>query len=376
MPPGSVVYMNEKSAYINTDLMYTWLKTHFVPRKPDGTVVLILDGHASHCNSVEMLEYAEEHGVILLCLPSHTTQFLQPLDRCFFKSLKAHFNTACNSFVRANPTRKINRLQFGGLLSDAWTKSATVENAVSAFRATGICPFNPGAIPEYAFLCAEENEPPNNIEAVNTDGSQSSDNDQNEIIPGVETNEIATPSKTTKDAEPLIDEEIEELDDDTPGTMLNKIQPVPNTSAQVEKNRKRAKQVALVLTSPDNIEKRKAIAAKNDNKKNPKHKEKDTLKRKKISTVKKPRSKKQKSLSDSSTDEDVTDFHLEDSGDSPLEEEEAECLGCGEPYSSTSKKEDWIECLHCKKWFHESCSNFVNICNGCSKILNKKAVKI
>ncbi|XP_056641505.1 uncharacterized protein LOC130448245 [Diorhabda sublineata] len=156
MTPGSVVYMNVKSAYINTDLMFTWLKEHFVPRKPDGKILLLLDGHASHCNSVEMLEYADEHNVILFCLPGHTTQFLQPLDMCFFKSLKAFWNKACNKFVKANPGRKISRMQFGQLLSEAWSKAATIDNAVSAFKSTGICPFNPGAIPEYAYLDSEK----------------------------------------------------------------------------------------------------------------------------------------------------------------------------------------------------------------------------
>ena len=46
---------------------------------------------------------------------------------------------------------------------------------------------------------------------------------------------------------------------DTPGTLLNKFSPVPSTSsANIQKVRKRAKQVAAVLTSSDHIEKRKA----------------------------------------------------------------------------------------------------------------------
>jgi hypothetical protein len=159
MPPGSKVYMNAKSAYINTDIFLDWLRNHFVPRKPKGKVVLILDGHSCHCNSVDMLQYAEEADVILLCLPSHTTQFLQPLDRAFFKSLKSHWNNVCNLFIRMNPTRKINRLQFGKLLAESWAKSATVTNGVSAFRATGIYPFNPNAIPDYAYLGQPPEQP-------------------------------------------------------------------------------------------------------------------------------------------------------------------------------------------------------------------------
>lgn len=86
MPNGSKIFMNIKSAYVNCDIFYLWLKDVFVPRKPQGTVLLILDGHSSHCNSVQMLEFAEENNIILLCLPSHTTHWLQPLDRSFFKA--------------------------------------------------------------------------------------------------------------------------------------------------------------------------------------------------------------------------------------------------------------------------------------------------
>lgn len=152
MPPGSYVYMGEKSAYVTSEIFFSWLKNHFTPRKPEGKVLLILDGHSSHCSNAEMLEYAAEQEIILLCLPPHTTQFLQPLERAFFKSFKSHYYSACNLYIRNNPTRKITRLQFGKLLFDSWSKSSTANNAISAFAATGICPFNPNAIPDYVFI--------------------------------------------------------------------------------------------------------------------------------------------------------------------------------------------------------------------------------
>lgn len=71
MPPGSVVQMSPKSAYVNTEIFSIWLKKHFYPRKPSGKVLIVLDGHNSHCNSVEMLEFAENHDIILLCLLAH-----------------------------------------------------------------------------------------------------------------------------------------------------------------------------------------------------------------------------------------------------------------------------------------------------------------
>lgn len=126
-----------------------------MPRKPPGKVILILDGHASHCGNVEMLEFAKDNDIILLGLPSHTTHFLQPLYRSFFKALKSYYDYECNSFMKNNPSRHITRLQFGKLIDSAWSKSATVENAGSGFRSCGIIPLNMSTIPEYAFLTTQ-----------------------------------------------------------------------------------------------------------------------------------------------------------------------------------------------------------------------------
>lgn len=150
MPPGSLVFMSKKSAYVNNVLFLRWLKEQFIPRKPECKVLLILGGISSHCSSLETSEYAADNQIVFVCLPSYTTQFLQPLDRCFLKSLKSYYYEECNDFMRRNPQRRINRLVFGKLLAVAWEKSATVKNAVSSFKATGIVPLNPSVIPDYA----------------------------------------------------------------------------------------------------------------------------------------------------------------------------------------------------------------------------------
>jgi hypothetical protein len=80
--------MNETSAYVNTAIFLGWLKNNFIPRKEPGKVLLILGGHRSHCSDVNILDFAAENDVIILCLPSHTMHYLQPLDRFFLKPLK------------------------------------------------------------------------------------------------------------------------------------------------------------------------------------------------------------------------------------------------------------------------------------------------
>ncbi|KAK9679602.1 DDE superfamily endonuclease [Popillia japonica] len=70
LPNGSDVYMNKKSSYINSELFLRWFKEHFLPKIPQtGKIILILDGHTSHSNSIELLDLANENDVIIMYHP-------------------------------------------------------------------------------------------------------------------------------------------------------------------------------------------------------------------------------------------------------------------------------------------------------------------
>ena len=82
LPPGSSVAMSD-SGYITTDIFLHWLH-HFNQHKIPGKVLLLLDGHASHVKSISVIDFAISYDITLVCLPPHTTHYLQPLDRAFF----------------------------------------------------------------------------------------------------------------------------------------------------------------------------------------------------------------------------------------------------------------------------------------------------
>lgn len=63
-----------------------------------------------------------------------------------------HYYSQCNKFIKINSSRKLNRIVFGKLLGGTWIKAATMQNAVSTFKATGIVPLNQDKIPKYTFL--------------------------------------------------------------------------------------------------------------------------------------------------------------------------------------------------------------------------------
>lgn len=253
MPAGSQIAMSEKSAYVNAAIFKDWLESHFMPRKPPGPVLLIVDGHTSHTNSVDVLEFCETNKIILLCLPSHTTHYLQPLDRAFFKSLKSNYYAACNNFLKTNPSRKLTRFQFGKLLGYAWGKSATVENGISAFRATGISPFNQDAIPDYAYV---EMDFEHGSEVIQPQSSDSTH------LPQTTSRSSPQPGCSHSPDPPMANEGGSDV---TPGKLLNQISPIPKTTATVAV-KKRGRQLATVLSTPENIEVRKNKPALNKQK--------------------------------------------------------------------------------------------------------------
>ncbi|KAJ8937648.1 hypothetical protein NQ318_002162 [Aromia moschata] len=58
----------------------------------DSPVLLLLDGHHTHTKNLEVIDYAKQHGVVLLCFPLHSTHRLQPLDASFMKPLSVFYD--------------------------------------------------------------------------------------------------------------------------------------------------------------------------------------------------------------------------------------------------------------------------------------------
>ena len=67
-----------------------------------------------------------------------------------------------------SPRRVITKSRFGHLCTPAYNQALTISNITSGFRATGIYPFNPAAIPEAAFApsLVTEEKPSTSILAV------------------------------------------------------------------------------------------------------------------------------------------------------------------------------------------------------------------
>ena len=159
-PPGTKAFCSE-SGWINTEIFNQWL--HFFVERVRPTanspVLLIVDNHVSH-KSIEALDYASENNVVILSVPPHTTHKLQPLDRCVYGPLKSAYEKTVTSWQKRNPNMSITMFQVAAIFNEAYTSAATIKNAMSAFEACGIHPYNRDIFTDEDFAPAEVTDRP------------------------------------------------------------------------------------------------------------------------------------------------------------------------------------------------------------------------
>jgi len=142
--PGTIYGMSEKG-WTDQELFLYWLKHFLKYANPGRPLLLLLDGHSSHFE-LSSIEMAREKGVIILCLPPHTTHESQPLDSAVFGPLKKHWTDECHDYQQTHPGEVITKYNFSKLFSKAWLKSLSAQNLIAGFKNCGVHPFNRSAI--------------------------------------------------------------------------------------------------------------------------------------------------------------------------------------------------------------------------------------
>jgi hypothetical protein len=143
-----VTFGLSQSGYTDRELSNDWLIKHFEPRtRPAEGLqqhrILLLDGHSSHLENFEFIDHSIRHNIHLICLPSHSTHVLQPLDVGIFSPLRQFYGQEVEDFTRANsPYSSIGKGDFYPMLSRVRRRAFTEKNIKSAWRATGLIPFN------------------------------------------------------------------------------------------------------------------------------------------------------------------------------------------------------------------------------------------
>ncbi|CAH2086648.1 unnamed protein product [Euphydryas editha] len=141
------------SGWITSELFLQWFKRFviFSGASKDRPVLLLLDGHSTHTQNIDLINEARAHGVIILCFPPHTTHRLQVADIAFMRPLSIYYEQAVTAWLRSNPGLVVTIRQVAEVFGNAFVQAATMSTAVNGFRKCGIWPYNPNVFSETDF---------------------------------------------------------------------------------------------------------------------------------------------------------------------------------------------------------------------------------
>uniref|UniRef100_A0A1Y1NM29 DDE-1 domain-containing protein n=1 Tax=Photinus pyralis TaxID=7054 RepID=A0A1Y1NM29_PHOPY len=125
--PGGWVELNEKG-WIDKILFFSWFKkfVEYSRASKDSPILLLLDGHSSHTKNLDVINYARENGVQMICFPPHCTHRLQALDVAFMKPLSAYYDDEVRKWLRTNPGRVVTFQKISYLFRAAYLRAATM----------------------------------------------------------------------------------------------------------------------------------------------------------------------------------------------------------------------------------------------------------
>jgi hypothetical protein len=132
------------NGWTTNDKGMDWIRhfdLHTASRTKGKYRLLILDGHDSH-HSEEFETYCQEHNIITLCMPPHSSHLLQPLDVGCFSPLKKAYSRQIEQLMRMNITH-ISKLEFLCAFREAFFASITEKNIQGGFAGAGLVPFDP-----------------------------------------------------------------------------------------------------------------------------------------------------------------------------------------------------------------------------------------
>jgi hypothetical protein len=114
---------------------------------------------------MSFLDWCEQHRIIVMVFPPHSTHRLQPLDVSLFYPLSiANTEQFIEWTAKTQGLISLSKREFGSNFLPAYTKAFSLENIQSGWERTGLLPFDPDIILSQISL-------PNEEERLNTASS-------------------------------------------------------------------------------------------------------------------------------------------------------------------------------------------------------------
>lgn len=146
---GNTLFARSETGFTNDILTMAWIR-HFEkftqPRAVGAYRMLIFDGYGSHITQ-DFIDFCWEHRIRPFLLPAHSTHLTQPADVGAFQKYKFEFKAELRKhiFLGGNAVSKTDFFALFQTFSDrTWTSKL----CTSAFRKTGLIPFNPSIVLE------------------------------------------------------------------------------------------------------------------------------------------------------------------------------------------------------------------------------------
>lgn len=357
----------------------------------ESKVLLLLDNHQSHI-SIRCLDFCKENGIVVLSFPPHCSHKLQPLDRSVFGPFKKAVNSSCDAWMRNNPGKTMVIYDIPSIVKLALPLALTQPNIVAGFVCTGICPFNRDIFTELDFAPsyvtdrpASDNATPN-IAEVDLEGEvlpKESTNDPLESPSGTHTLTassstntplMALPSTCTPPALPKSSNTVllqpyarastsktvfegPDAEASTSKSVFSPeiVRPLPKALPRKTCGRRKTRKSAIYTDTPE----KNAIQEEYDAKK------KKQIKRRLTEPNDRPKDKPKAVRQSSKTKPSQKNKDQSDTSES--DEEECYCLVCLEPYGNSRSKEKWVQCIECRHWSHEECTQqeSLYVCHNC-----------
>ncbi|EEA22190.1 pogo transposable element, putative [Talaromyces marneffei ATCC 18224] len=143
-------FATSESGWTNNEVGFAWLVNVFDKETKSqasrGWRLLILDGHGSHV-TMRFIEYCDKNRILLAIFPAHSTHTLQPPDVAIFSPLSTAYTEQLRRFINdCQGFTRLTKRDFFRLFWASWEATFTSENILSAFKHTGLCPFNPDLV--------------------------------------------------------------------------------------------------------------------------------------------------------------------------------------------------------------------------------------
>ena len=109
--------------------------------EPVAPRCVIVDGHSSHV-IWRVVQYALNHNIHMICLPSKSTHILQPLDVGCFGLLQTTYEKNLRAWLRQNPLLVISKAAFLEILQQTRTQVYSIDLIQKAWKKSRCWPID------------------------------------------------------------------------------------------------------------------------------------------------------------------------------------------------------------------------------------------